>query len=333
MFQCIFFKNFRNFDQYLQQYFGEASSKEELLLPELLFNSFPKFYQLNNDKARLAYKLLFHSYCKAYNNQFQMTFKFFILLLRNLGFDCTKDLKLLNFSKIQNMDTSLDKSTLILAELLNVLLKNNNTLDFVLHEITFTKFLQNIVLSVIYLVSRPNTTIIDILCTVTSISPLSIEPVIGKILTFIMLANNSSYILKYEQLMISIFQVFAKLHRIEKLISTMLPALKLGLEATVEENHPHYKFRGVNDLKNESPYFKRNVSRIFSQPILKWFSQYITGLASWQVINLIKTFMFHLEYAVTNTRDGMYTFFILTLCVCVSSFCMCIKSVEHASYH
>lgn len=299
--QCLFTKNFKNFEEYMKLCFEKYKNsdiKEPPLVPKLLFENLITLYQLDVDTAACAYKTLFYSFCKSYNNDFGMVFKFSLLLLYNLGFITTKDILINNTSNLRNLDSDEAKDLTILKELLSVLTTNTNTLDFEVTGVKFTDVLRKITVKTLRL-TRENTMqdTLEILNHIITINPLVIEPIISEILVLIMLCDHSQYQFHYDRTIIAIFEVFGKLHRIQSLISKMVPALKAGLEGSFKSENLS------SDLQTEKNVC---VTDVLSEPILNYFSECIIGLASWQVMNLFKTFIFHLNAAVDSIDEGTH---------------------------
>lgn len=304
-FQCIFHKSYKALEEHIKRFFEEIENKEKYYLLKLIFKHLTVFYKNNNtDISKDTYKLIFASYCNYYNNNFSMVYKFFILLVEHLGFAIADSFKLRNISKILISDPVLSKSLEILQTLLYVLTKNKIALDCSVNEITFSSFLQNIALCVINVSEKSNKTSLKILGHCIEINPLVAEPLINEILTFLMLSNNSAFQSNYENLIINIFEVFTKLHRIQNLISKMLPAIKAGLDGTFTSSNSAYEFRGVNDLEGKESDKSVDVTEMLPDSLLSCFSKCITNLASWQVMNLFKTFIYHLDTAVKDLNNG-----------------------------
>lgn len=300
--QCLFLKNYKNFEVYMQQFFENTDTSDAVSFPKLLFESLLTFYKLDIDSAASVYKAVFYSYCKSYSNEFSMVLKLFLLLLEHLRFIEYKVI-FFNTSNIQNAVSEKDKDLVILKELLSVLTTNKNNLNFPIQGVTLTETLRKIIIKTLQLTDKSCMRVsLEILSNVIAINPLVIEPIISEILVIVMLSDHSEHQFHYNSLLVAIFEVFAKLHRIQSLISKMIPALKSALEGSFKSDNLTYNFQNINDKES----VELHVTDILSEPILSYFSDCVTSLVGWQVMNLFKTFIFHLNAAVDNIGEGMY---------------------------
>lgn len=285
----------------MKNIFEDKDTDKLSTIPKLIFESLLTFYKLDLDTAVFSYKAIFYSYCKSYNNDFSMIFKFFLLLLEHLRLVTHEDTRISNSLEFVNAESEKFQDLAILKELLSVLTTTKNTLNCSVKDITFTDTLRKITITTLQLTDKScmNDTL-KILSNIVAVDPLVIEPIISEILVLIMLSDHSEHQLCYDQLMVSVFEVFAKLHRIQSLISKMVPALKAGLDGTFKSDNLTYDFQSINDKESAL-----RIEDILSKPVLSYFADCITTLASWQVMNLFKTFMFHLNAALETIGKGM----------------------------
>lgn len=276
--------------------------KDDLLK---IFEYIALLHNENQNLAKCAYKLLFQSVCNLYSNNFKEVYKFLIILLDHLGFYLSKVFHFKNVVQLQNIRFDLSFSVDVIAEVFIILTNHACVLDCTVNSINFSEFIKSIVLSVTYLALFPNSQVYSILHSTVIINPLIIEQIVAEILIYLMVKQNISLAIKhdYEKFMISILQVFSKLHRIEKFVSIMIQSLKSGLEGEFKSDKVRYNFRGVNDLSSKNAELP-NVQDIFSDAIMQAFSQHVTSLASWQVINIFKTFNFHFTATVDLSIEG-----------------------------
>ncbi|KAJ8972405.1 hypothetical protein NQ317_010328 [Molorchus minor] len=136
-----------------------------------------------------------------------------------------------NLIKIYKEDTentnelSLKKSQRILLELLDVFSHINNQLDIKVNEESFTEFLRNILKQLLFL-KTPSSTSYKIFMKAIIIDPVVIEPMIDSIIRYAMTADNREQKEDYESLIIAVFDVYSKLHRIESLVAKIVSTLR-----------------------------------------------------------------------------------------------------------
>ncbi|RZC42407.1 uncharacterized protein BDFB_000322, partial [Asbolus verrucosus] len=80
----------------------------------------------------------------------------------------------------------------------------------------------------------------------------------------------------------------------------MIPTLKSGIE-NPQLNETVYAFKG--SLENHEINSEYNVDDILPKTVLKYFTNCIINLASWQVINLFKTLLYHLSKSVEELPE------------------------------
>ncbi|KAJ8930658.1 hypothetical protein NQ314_016520 [Rhamnusium bicolor] len=125
-----------------------------------------------------------------------------------------------------------------------------------------------------------------------AIDPLVIEPITDYIIIYTMMADNREQTEEYENVIISIFEVYAKMHRIESLVTRMVSILNCGFNWRTEVLQEVYEFNGERDQKihiMEEDDFK--IEEIFTENIVQYFSKCICNLASWQIHMLMRSFL------------------------------------------
>lgn len=217
-----------------------------------------------------------------------------VILIETIGFNVNEHFNLVQIKSSSGL--YLDRSLGVLLQLFEVLTTIKTETTTPIQEIPFIEFIRNLLKSVIALTKFPNENCYQIFLRAIQIDPLIIEPMITEILIYIMLNDNSKNAKQYETLMIKIFEVFSKLHRIQNLISKMIPTLKSGFENR-QLGDGIYKFRGENNdfILNKTDY---NASNMLPESVLNYFTNCVTTLASWQVMNLFKTLLHHLDQSV-----------------------------------
>lgn len=239
---------------------------------------------------------------KTFHNNFEITYRFIIVLLEIMGFDFSQ--RFPHKNKILNKNVSINKSMEILPDIFLVMSQNDNSLDTKLNEVIFSNFIQEFSKSILSIALSNNFNCINFLKYALKLNPLMVEPLLKDIFTYLLVVDKNGSN-NFEELIQLIFQIFAKLHRIQNFIAKLVPSLKSVLVDKVIEVETIYNFYGSTHCKEEIN--KINFLKLeddFLTPILKNFTKCILPLASWQVTNLFKTLLFHLEDVVnTNFND------------------------------
>lgn len=258
--------------------------------------------------VKCGLKLFLQSLWSFYSNNFKEIYKFCVILMYRLGFDVEEEFHLNNTDILQN-DTLLSNSLSVLAEVFAVLSELNCSCDSTVNEISFTNFLKTILLSIMNLTQTP-TDVYSIMINIFVINPLIAEQLMSEISIYLMVKPTVSLETKedHEKLLTHIFQIFAKLHRIEKLIAIMAIALKSGFEGSHKSEKALYFFCGQNDLTGKSA-TESTLDVVLSDSVLHCLSQHITVLANWQVINVFKSFLYHLNAALDSINKGEFRYF------------------------
>lgn len=259
-------------------------------------------YNEENNLARCAHKLIFRCVCGRFAGDTKKLYRYLIVLIDHLGFRLTKMFRVKNSVKLPHGDLTLSFSVDVLANTFDILAKHQFTLDN-----NFTDFLKNILLSVINVALTPNSQVYSIFHSIISINPLILEQIVSDVLIYLMVEQHFSLESQAnsEKFMILIFQVFSKLHRIEKLVHFLVHSLKSGLlEVESPPREKVFTFQGKNDITGEKAGLLLNVENVLSEIVLQAFSQQLVSLASWQIINIFKTFNYHLSEALNLTNTG-----------------------------
>lgn len=258
------------------------------------------------DLAKFSYKLLFQSVCNLHNKNFKAIYNFFVFLIHNLGFNVSDAFHLKSSLRLQNVHLSF--SLEVLADVINILTTQNYALDFIINKLSFSDFLKNILSSMMNVAVFSNLQVYSIIHSVVSINPLIIEQNIFNILGYLMINphNTSEIQQNCENLMVSIFQVFSKLHRIEKLVSVMIRSVKCKLEANCGQETISYNYVGKNDLKDKALVALPEADSVLSNTVLLAFYNSIISLLSWQVINIFKTLNFHFAETLQVKKEGKF---------------------------
>lgn len=257
------------------------------------------------DLSRRAYKILFQCVCNLYSSKFKEIYNFLIFLVDHLNFDVSGTFRLKNSQKLNSSLVPLSFSISVLADVFSILTKTQCSLDCAINNINFSDFLKTVILSVINVALVPNSEVYSILQNVIILNPLITEQIIAELLIYLMVEQNffAETTQDYEKLMVSILQVFSKLHRIEKFVSITIQSLKTGLDGKHKSEKTRYDFQGTNDLLKKNVKLL-GVDEILSDTVLKAFCQHVISLASWQIINICKTFNYHFTATLELEIEG-----------------------------
>lgn len=198
----------------------------------------------------------------------------------------------------------LSKSLQVLLGLLDTL-SARNFADCTVAKVSLTEFLRKILKSLMAL-NILNSTAFEIILKCILINPLVIEPLTSSLAVFVMLKNHQKSEALYEKVVIAIFEVFAKLHRVENLVSKLIPALKASYVCQSEADEAQlFEFKGERDVTT-LPQEIVPVEEVFTENILAYFTSCLIQLASWQVINVFKTMLHHLKNTVEEFSRGEF---------------------------
>ncbi|KAJ8949966.1 hypothetical protein NQ318_002374 [Aromia moschata] len=318
------------------QKFFEDNKTEKPTVPKTLFKHLLNFYKDDTEKAKVKYKLILHALCKAYEADFNLSYKFVILLVHIIGFDLKDKLIFYKGSKLEIPvpEISLSKSQEIMLELLDILCRTNVKMDCSVKELMFSEFIRNILRQLLYL-NTPSDTCYHIFIKAIVIDPVVIEPIIDGLICYTMTADNRKQETEYENLIVSIFEVYSKLHRIENLIAKLVSSLYDKFNGATIALKEIYEFRGQCDIDSrdiKAKHFK--IDNILTKKILEYVSTCICNLASWQVINVFKTLLHYLKkhlscIDITGNEDWLYFAYMKILSVLITTVLSSIRVAEH----
>ncbi|XP_028150875.1 uncharacterized protein LOC114344224 [Diabrotica virgifera virgifera] len=310
--KCIFYNNHKKYGNAVNILFENQQEDESGL--EMLLKHLIKICNSNKKFPEVQFKLVFHALAVAYENDPLLMFKFLVVLLRMTGFDFKDVLSLTGVMFKSELEVT-ERSQRIFLELLDVLEETKLDLRSKIGEVTVTDLLKSIITNSI-LCYTPSTLNYQLLKKIVILDPTLTQTLTEEILQYIVLANNEGQAEDYELLMLEIFDTFSKLHRIENLVSKIISVLNNYFDAKTEESF---------DLKTEN---------VLTKKILDSFSRNIESLASWQVINVFKTFLFSLKKLVGNANgfqsgNIQYCFHMEFLSELIGNFLSSIRVAEH----
>lgn len=289
-------------------YFFEGTKDETHPIAKLFFKFLIQIYKNAKETSPVIYRLLFHSFSTAYENDFKLIYQFFILIVQIIGFDLTE--KLISFKgsrlKISNEDISFKQSQQILLAILEILSDSKITLKCTVKELTFSDFVKNILIEFLYF-NKSSVISYKIVTKLLNVEPLVIQSLTEETLCYAMLSDNTDHVKEYNELVVSIFDTYSQLHRVESLVSKMVEGLNNGLHGDNLKINSLYFFRGEVEVDNSERLMELQVENILTTEILNCFSRSICQLASWQVINVFKTLLHFLNRILetsVNTDSG-----------------------------
>lgn len=290
--------------------FFEGKKEGTQPVPKLFFKYLLQIYKTEKESSPIYFKLLFHAFSTAYEINVELIYQFVILAIQIIGFNLNEILIFFKITKliIPEADLSLNQSQEILLAVLEVLTDIKTDLKCTIKEVCFSDFLKNLLIEVLQF-NSPSVTSYKIIIKILAIEPLLVQSLTEETIRYAMLADNTGYCKEYNDLIISIFDTYLRLHRIESLVSKMVEALSSGLHVQNTPIKPLYVFRGKIDITENEIKPDYEVGKILTKEILECFSKCICHLASWQVINVFKTLLHFLNQVlenIDNTENGKW---------------------------
>ncbi|KAK4873224.1 hypothetical protein RN001_015253 [Aquatica leii] len=282
--RCLFQRNLVVFTEYFRSVFEEGGVEHDL--PKLLLQT------LSGSDRRL-YKLVFHSFCNSYN-KFDLMYKFFVVLLQVLGFEVGRF-----FSSKLFEERVFDKRVLVMTDLCEILHERNCDFSCRIKETSFADFLEYSLSDVLNSV-EPCPDSYEFLNKFIALHPLVVKTRLDEVLGFVL--KDKCNAPQREKFLLSLFEVFAKLHRITNLISAM-----------------------VNTVEKEKAVDSVDVPL----GVLTYFTQCVTTMASWQILELYKAFLVQLDEAVINVGNEDNSAYVEFICVLLCQFLMSVRIAEH----
>lgn len=300
MFQYILHKNFKLFDDSLQGFFEETAIVGHSIVRHF-FKSLLSVYNTSTESCASFTHIFFNAVCNEYCNNPSFVYKLSAVLFQMLGFNLSDILALHCDEK--ETDYHFDKSLAVVVTIFQTLATYKNELSLKINEIEFSQVIEMVISSIISITGVPSDISLKIIYYCIDIDPLIIDKMISEILEYLLLPKNCCK-LEYIQLFTLIFKVFAKLHRIQNLISKMLPVFKRQLGNTLTSKPNKIQFNGI--VHQQHLTHEYDIENIFPNEVLSAFVDCVGNLASWQVINLFKTFLFHLSSSIEYDLQGIF---------------------------
>lgn len=267
----------------------ELASNNLIVILQDLYNS-------DTANAKIGFKVIFTAFLTSHKSQTMHIYKFFILLLQLIGFKVDAKFN----TNLPNIDLQYDlnKSISILADIFEIISRENVTMDGKINEITFNDCVKFVTNSIMRLESQPSLSSLKLFQYVIVIDPLIIDSSISEILSFITLSKKPDGLqISYSNLMIALFEMYMKLHRVHKFSSELLRTLKNTLHGNLEEKQPDFEFK-QEIYKSKHLETVSSVREMFPDSVVNYFYQCITLQSSKQVISIMRTLVNQLEEIV-----------------------------------
>lgn len=253
----------------------------------------------------MYFKLFYSAFCDCFKDP-NYPFKCLLLLTHLLKLDSSANFTFnLPFKLKVHHTPQLSQTLNTILELLDVLSAKSYQDCTIPDNISLSEFLRNLIKSLTSL----NPTVLQIILKCIAINPLIIEPVASNLVVFIMTHDHSEFKDEYENVIVAIFEVFTKLHRVENFMAKLIPTLKSTLVIGDQTfiNNPVYKIKAEHDWPIAEKLTEHKVQEMFTHSILDYISTCLIGLASWQVINVFKTFLHHFKYSTEEFAEGKFS--------------------------
>ncbi|KRT80526.1 hypothetical protein AMK59_8762, partial [Oryctes borbonicus] len=281
-------KNFKQCEDSLRHFYDDEHNAKQSIL-KFFLKSFLSVYDDSIEISTNVLRIYFTSICNEFSSNPLFVYKFSVILLQVIGFDVSEKFNLYVSAKFQRLK-SFDKSLTAALVIFKLLTNFKIELDLKIGEISFSEFIK-IVVFLLMNTGTPNKLAIEIIYCCLNIDPLVIDSVISEVLEYLLFSRNDCKT-EYIQLLKTIFKIFVKLHRVQNFISKMFAVLKrLADEETTTAE------RKVS--------FNADIESMFPQEVISCFSDCVTLIASWQVMNLFKTFLHHLKMTVDDDLQNI----------------------------
>lgn len=260
--------------------------------------------KLQHQDVAVYFKLFYSAFCDCFKDP-NYPFKCLLLLTHLLKLDSSANFTFNLPFKLKAHQIQVSQTLSTILELLDVLSGKSYQDCNIPDNISLSEFLRNLIKSLTSL----NPTVLQIILKCITINPLIIEPVASNLVVFIMTHDCSEFKDDYEQVVVGIFEVFSKLHRMENFIAKLIPALKSILVTGNQtfSNSPVYEMKAKQDLSAAQPLTEHKVHKMFTHAIVDYISTCLIGLASWQVINVFKSLLHHFKNATEEFAEGTFS--------------------------
>lgn len=303
------------FPLYSKEYlnFCKAAFNEEDVSEYALANNvlthIKELYKNDTQRAQLGFKLIFISFLSSYKPEPLLIFQFFVLLLQTIGFNIKEYLKIALSVVESDDDCDFNKSLEILANIFRVFSEKNIIINNKINESSFSDCVKSLLISIIRLKKQPNESILKIIKDVIIIDPIIIDGTVKEILVFITLPTKQEF---YSDLMISIFEMYLKLHRVHKFCSELLLSVKDALFGDFDVKEAVVNFAGPT--KETKAKIVTSVKEVLPEKVMNYFKECITLQSNKQIISIMRTLITNLKEITDNLTiyaEGKHLIFIL----------------------
>lgn len=208
---------------------NEETKEETKVLNSLLLNFITKFRSIYpnsdiNDLKNLL-NIYFAAFIKCFKNDTKVIFQLFVIFAKLFGLENEiKFNKLLKVVKKFLIEKSLSLFYVLLNNLQEI--KSEFNKEF-LDKLKFNEYVQNLLKNIMKMTTDSFENIYQVFQILSDINPNIVETMASDIIIYSMLNHKTSnQIQEYSKFMISLFNMFSKLHREQKLISIILRSLR-----------------------------------------------------------------------------------------------------------
>nr|CAH7737652.1 unnamed protein product [Callosobruchus chinensis] len=322
--KCFFYNNWQSFKTFVDQFFLESETNEQTVPNALLKYLIYGYEKHSIETVTMQYKLIFQTFCTAYEHDCDLIFKFLIILTHVIGFKSGEIIFHKKSSELQldQCRLSVRKSEMIFFELLNTshlnfapnleVNKTNSFLEKILREIVNMKGMSeasyriigkcieidppiiNHIIDDIIINTMTHSTFDKTLVDESRHPAYSLDnSITTKYLIHTNIGKsdhiNTSFSEEEYNLLITIFDIYSKLNGIERLLSKIMEQFY---------NWCTKKPNVTEDNKKDST----TLNHTLVKAILTKFNQCIETVASWQIINVFNV-LFHAIKEVEESTE------------------------------
>lgn len=259
----------------------------------------------------MAFKLIFVSFINAHKTDTIKIFQFFVLIVQYLGFKIKREFNIT--PPKSELNYNLNVSLKILAEILEIISKENISINEPINNIKFSEFLVSLLTSIIRINAKPCASILKIIKNLIIIDPVIVTTTISEILVFLCFKKDEKFKTEHSQLMISIFEMYLKLHRLHKFCSELLKSIHDGLFAQ-KQPVEQAKFKFSAKIENTERVFVSSVRDVFPKNVVSYFQECVSLQTNKQIISIMRTFIANLneicEHLIDYTEGCIHIFFV-----------------------
>ncbi|XP_017768087.1 PREDICTED: uncharacterized protein LOC108556466 [Nicrophorus vespilloides] len=296
----LFGFKFQYFNEYIKSMFEETSIRNDYSCATILFAHLTNMYSTKN--AEIAYKLIFDTFCESSHADSLSKFRFFILLLKHLGFKLKKHFKMVDgvdgitiAKSVCDVHSSMRIASSLFASFAKHEISGYSSINGINLNVFCTEYLKFIVGSF----GEADVTLLVQIRSVIKLSPTSIELVAGKLLQFIMRADVVSCGDVYREVLKDIMIVYSKMHRIRQLIDTIITCLKFDGSESIASKYSFCKKLEVTSPRNEV----NRIENVLTEDISECFKEGVTKLSYSLAVEVYSIFRKGIKEILENFND------------------------------